>query len=147
MAGLFAESRVLNGSLQLRLANMTMALGPDFVAKMGDIAALDQLPDVFADYQKVSAATAVIPVTIAVHFSPWPLILALCAAAAVVIGLPVLALVILRPRRYGVQVDGRRQVFVLRPFRSSTVTLRDGRRLVVTGRLVGAARQRVVGKG
>ena len=146
LAGLFAESKVLTGSLQLRLTDMTMALGSDFTAKMGDIAALDQLPDVFADYQRVSTATAVIPVTIAVHFSPWPLILALCGLAVVVIGLPGLALIILRPRRYGLQVDGRQQVFVLRPFRSRTVTLRDGRQLVVTGRLFGPARQRVVGK-
>ena len=146
LAGLFADSATLNGRLQLRLTKMTMALGSDFVAKMGDIAALDQLPDVFADYQRVSTATAVIPVTLAVQFSPLPLILALCALGAVVIGLPLLALLTLRPRRYSVQVDGRRQVFLLRPFQSRTVALRNGQRLVVSGRVFGPARQRVLGK-
>ena len=146
LAGLLAETQVLNGSLQLRLSNMTMALGSGFTAKMGDIAALDQLPDVFADYQKVSAATAVIPVTIAVHFSPLPLILALCAAAVVVIGLPMLGLLVGRPRRYSVPVDGRGQVFTLRPFQSRTVALRNGQRLVVSGTVFGPARQRILGK-
>ena len=146
LAGVFAETKVLTGSLQLRLSDMTMALGSDFVAKMSDIAALDQLPDVFADYQTVRTATAVIPVTLAVQYSPLPLIVALCGAAAVVIGLPLLLLVVLRPRRYSVAVDGRGQVFTLRPFQSRTVALRTGQRLVVTGRVFGAARRRVTGK-
>ncbi len=145
LAGLFAQSQVVRGGLQLRLSDMTMALGAGFVARMGDIAALDQLPDVFADYQRVSTASAVIPVTVAVYYSPWPLILARGGAGLVLVGLPVLALLALRPRRYFVPVDGRAQAFVLRPFQSRSVVLRDGRRLVVTGRLFGPPRQRVVG--
>ena len=145
LAGLFAQSRVLQGGLQLRLSDMTMALGAGFVARMADIAALDQLPDVFADYQRVSTASAVIPVTVAVYFSPWPLIGVLCGAGLVLLGLPLLALVVLRPRRYSLPVDGRAQAFVLRPFQSRGVVLRDGRRLVVTGRVFGPPRQRVIG--
>ena len=53
LPGLLAQSKVLNGPLELRLTNMSMALVEGFTARMGDIAALDQLPDVFADYQRV----------------------------------------------------------------------------------------------
>ena len=144
LAGLFAQSRLLNGSLQLRLANLQMALGADFRAKMGEIAALDQLPDVFADYQRVTAATAAIPVTLVVQFSPAPLIDALAVAAlvaAVVVGALVLAT---RPRRYDVLVEGRKRPFLLRPMQSQTVALADGSRLVVTGRLLGPHRSRVL---
>ncbi len=144
LAGLFAQSKVLRGSLRLQLTNVSMALVDGFKTRMADIAALDQLPDVFADYQRVSTATATIPVTLAVYFSPWPLILALASAGLVVVGVPLLALVALRPRRYGVTVDGRRQTVALRPFQSQRFALRSGQALVVTGRLFGAPGQRIV---
>ncbi len=143
LTGLFAESKVLHGSLQLRLFNLSMALGDDFVAKMGDISALDQLPDVFSDYQKVTEATAVIPVTLAVHFSPAPLIAALCLAAlgvAAVVGGLVLGT---RARRYDVLADGRSRPITLRPMQSQAVPLRNGGSLIVTGRLFGSHRLRV----
>ena len=147
LAGWLAQSKALNGSLQLRLTNLRMALGADFTAKMGEIAALDQLPDVFADYQKVTAATAAIPVTLVVQFSPAPLIeaLALAAlAAATVIAALVLAT---RARRYDVLVEGRKRPFSLRPMQSQTVALAGGRCQVVTGRLVGPHRSKVLEAG
>ena len=147
LAGLFAQSRLLNGRLQLRLANLQMALGADFRAKMGEIAGLDQLPDVFADYQRVTAATAAIPVTLVMQFSPVPLIGALALAAlvaAAVVGALVLAT---RPRRYDVLVEGRKRPFLLRPMQSQTVALADGSRLVVTGRLLGPHQSRVLKTG
>lgn len=144
LAGLFAEFRVLHGTLSLRLENLSMALGEDFTAKMGDIAALDQLPDVFADYQKVSAATAVLPVTLAVHFSPWPLVAALVAAALVLLALAATLLLLARARQYGVPVDGRSRSFTLRPMQSQTVALPNDRALVVTGRLFGPHRHAVL---
>ena len=144
LAGLFAQTRVLRGTLSLRLDNLSMALGEDFAAKMGDIAALDQLPDVFADYQKVTAATAVLPVTLAVHFSPLPLIAALAAAALTLLALAAALLVLARARQYSVPMDGRSRSFALRPMQSRTVALADGRALVVTGRLFGPHRHAVL---
>ncbi len=144
LAGLFARTGVLHGTLRLRLDNLSMALGEDFVAKMGDIAALDQLPDVFADYRTVGAATAMLPVTLAVRFSPWPLVAALAAAALVLLALAAVLLLLARARQYSVAVDGRSRPFALRPMQSRTVALPDGRALVVTGRLFGPHRRVVL---
>ena len=144
LAGLLARTRVLNGTLRLRLTNLSLALGEDFRAKMGEIAALDQLPDVFADYQRVTEAAASIPVVLVVQFSAWPLALAVGGGALLLAALAGAALLAARARRYPVAVEGGTQTFALRPFQSQTVPLGDGRRLVVTGRLVGAHRCRVV---
>ena len=144
LAGLFAQSKVLNGVLQLRLSNLSMALGEDFTAKMGEIAALDQLPDVFADYQRVTAATAVLPVTLIVHFSPWPLILALGLGLLALVLLGAALLLATRARPYSVVVEGRNRVFALRPMQSQTVALPGNRSLVVTGRLFGPHRSKIL---
>ena len=144
IAGLFAENRVLNGSLQLRLTNLQMALGDDFTAKMGEIAALDQLPDVFADYQKVGAATAVIPITLVVQFSALPLAAALGLAALVVLAVLGFLVLATRSRRYSVAVEGGSRSFTLRPMQSLTVPMARGRSLVVTGRLFGPHRSKVL---
>ncbi len=144
LAGLFAATKVLNGTLQLRLTNLSMALGDDFTAKMGEIAALDQLPDVFADYQKVTAATAVIPVTLVVQFSALPLVAALALAALAAAAAVAALILATRARRYAVTVEGSSRPFTLRPLQSQTVKLPNNRSLVVTGRLFGPHRSRVV---
>ena len=144
LAGLLAESEVLNGTLQLRLTNMSMTLGDDFRARMGEIAALDQLPDIFADYQRVSTAATLLPITLAVRFSPVPLILALSLAALVVILVAAAVWLLARTRQYTLTVEGRSRSFALRPMQSQTVTLSDNRSIIVTGRLFGRHRQQLL---
>lgn len=144
LAGLFAQSKALNGQLQLRLTNLSMALGDDFTAKMSEIAALDQLPDVFADYQKVTTATAAIPAVLMVHFSPAPLIAALGLGALAVAAIAAAVALLSRARRCNVVADGRSRPITLRPMQSQTVALDNGRSLVVTGRLFGPHRQRML---
>lgn len=135
--GLFAQSKTLNGVLELRLSRLSLALGDDFLAKMNDISALDQLPDVFSDYQRVTQATALLPVVMVVQFSPLPLIAAVGAAMLLLLLLIVGVLLLVRARRYLIPIDGRNRPFVLRPFQSTTAVLANNRTLRVTGRLFG----------
>lgn len=137
IAGLFAESTVVNGVLELRLSRMSMALGDEFLSKMNDISALDQLPDVFSEYQRVTQAMALLPVMLIVHFSPLPLIGSISLATLVFLLLVLGLLLLFRARRYLIPVDGRNRAFVLRPFCSTTITLANNRKLRVTGRLLG----------
>ena len=146
LSGLMASTAVLHGTAELRLSNLSLALGDDFVARMGEIAALDQLPDVFADYQRVTEAAAVLPVTLLVRFSPLPLLLLIGVGAVLLLLLVLLLWQATRQRTYAVPFDGRRRAFSLRPFRSEQVTLPDGRVLVVSGRLFGPHAHRIAEK-
>lgn len=135
--GLFAQSTVINGVLELRLSRMSMALGDAFLAKMNDISALDQLPDIFSEYQRVTQATALLPIVLIVPFSPLPLIATIALAALLLFLLVTGLLLLVRARQYLISIDGRERPFVLRPFQSTTATLANNRTLRVTGRLFG----------
>lgn len=135
--GLFAQSTILNGVLELRLSRMSMALGDAFLVKMNDISALDQLPDIFSEYQRVTQATALLPIVLVVHFSPLPLIATIALAALLLLLLVTGLLLLVRARRYLISIDGKNRPFVLRPFQSTTAALANNRTLRVTGRLFG----------
>lgn len=138
--GLLAQQAVLNGVLEVRLSRLQLALSDQFVARMNEVAALDQLPDVFSDYQRVTQATALLPVALVVRFSPLPLIGAIGLAALLALLLGGGALLLTRARRYVIPVEGRNRVVSLRPFQSETVQLRDGGAMRVAGRLFGRPR-------
>jgi hypothetical protein len=140
LAGLFADTTVLTGRVQLNLTNMSMSLLPAFTAKMGLIAALDQLPDVFADFNTVKQATASVPITLIVHYSSMPLFLSLGAAILALLAIICGVLLLTRAREYSMSLDGRSQRIRLRPFESRVFQLSGNRAAVVTGRIVGKHR-------
>ena len=124
--------------LRIDLADLSLTLAPGFAAKMSRIAALDQLPAVFFANRVVTAATASLPVTLVVHFSPWPLVGALSAALGVPLLAGLLLILLRREREYLVSLAGEMRRVRLRPLQVRRVTLPDGRVFAVRGRLFGS---------
>ena len=137
VAGLLQRDVTLHGVLQVDLADLSLSLAPGFMAKMSRIAALDQLPGVFFANRAVTAATASLPVTLVVHFSPWPLVGALSAALAVPLLAGLLLILLRREREHLVSLDGEIRRIRLRPWQTRRITLSGGRLFAVRGRLFG----------
>ncbi len=147
LAGWLQRDVTLHGVLRIDLADLSLALAPAFAAKMSQIAALDQLPSVFFDNRGVTAASASLPVTLLVHFSPWPLVGALSGLLLALL-LPALLLVLLRhEREHLVSLDGEMRRLRLRPFQVRRITRPGGRAFTVHGRLFGPPAVRTPGPG
>ena len=140
LAGWLQKDVVLHGTLAVGLSNLRLSLQDGFVAKMTKVAALDQLPGVFFDNKTVAAASAVLPVTLVVHYSAVPLILALCSLSVLLLLLALLLVLLRREREHLVPLDGQMRRVRLRPFGTRRITLPAGRTFVLRGRLVGAPR-------
>jgi hypothetical protein len=137
LAGWLQHDVTLHGTLAIDLGGLTLSLQDGFVAKMSQIAAMDQLPAVFFDNRTVTAASAALPVTLVVHFSEMPLILALLALFGLLLLLALLLFLLRRDRDHTVTLGGQVRRVRLRPFQSRLVVLPDGRAFSVRGRLAG----------
>lgn len=116
--GLFKSSRQIVGAVQMDLRALRLEFAPAFVAKISAVTAMDQLPELFFDHQKISHATAVIPVGVKLSYSALPMIAAL-VALAVLGGGGLGAFLAFQPRSYPVNVNGRTLHARLRPFQST----------------------------
>ena len=139
-AGLLANGDTVIGVLAIELDDLTLTLQDEFSLKLGQIAALDQLPDVFLDYRRITVATTRIPIQVDVRFSMVPLLLTLGALVGAILVALAFAYLLGRSREYTVRVADRMQRFRLRPFRNQEVRLPDGRVTRVTGTVFGSPR-------
>ena len=139
IAGLLQRQVVLDGVIAVGLADMTLGLQEGFADKLSQIAALDQLPSVFSDYLRVSAAETTVPVRLVVRFSPAPLIAAIAALAVALLAAAGAALVLRRDREHEVAIGGRMRRVRLRPFETRQVTGADGAVFKVRGAVFGRA--------
>ncbi len=140
LAGWLQKDVVLHGTLAIGLSDLRLSLQDGFVAKMTQVAALDQLPAVFFDNRTVAAASAVLPVTLVVHYSVVPLVLALCSLSALLLLLTALLVLLRREREHLVPLDGQVRRVRLRPFETRRIVLPPDRAFVLRGRLVGSPR-------
>ena len=138
LAGWLQHDVSLHGTLAIDLGGLSLSLQDGFVAKMSQIAALDQLPAVFFDNRQVSAASATLPITLVVHFSAGPLILSLLALFGLLLLLALLLVLLRLEREHTVSLGGQVRRVRLRPFRAREVALPDGRVFVVRGSLLGS---------
>ena len=139
-AGWLQKDVLLHGTLVIGLDDLALSLQDGFVAKMEKVAALDQLPGVFFDNKAVSAASASLPVILVVHYSAWPLVLALCSLSVLLLLLAMLLVLLRREREHLVSLDGQVRRVRLRPFERRRVVLPPDRAFVLRGRLVGSPR-------
>ena len=137
LAGWLQKDVVLHGTLAIGLSDLRLSLQDGFVAKMAQVAALDQLPGVFFDNKTVTAASALLPVTLVVHYSAVPLVLALCGLSALLLLLTALLVLARREREHLVPLDGQVRRVRLRSFETRRIVLPSGRAFVLRGRLVG----------
>ena len=149
-SSIFQDHAESDGYLVIKLSNATLTLGSDFVARMKDVFGVDLLardqrsmqanglPAVFFDYQRVNAASTVIPVRLVYDFSAWPLILVPCAGFALLALLGGLGFLLVVPRKYTVRVGGSNVQVRLRPFENRIVQGGSGVRANVRGPLFGA---------
>ena len=140
LAGWLQKDVVVQGTLAIGLSDLRLSLQDGFVAKMAQVAALDQLPAVFFDNKTVTAASALLPVTLVVHYSAVPLVLALGGLSALLLLLAALLMLARREREHLVSLDGQTRRVRLRPFQTRRIVLPPGRAFVLRGRLVGAPR-------
>jgi len=130
--GLFKSSRQVVGALQMDLRALRLEFAPAFVEKISAVTAMDQLPELFFDHQKISHATAVIPVGVELSYSALPMIAAL-TALALLVGGGVVGFLAFQPRSYPVSVNGRTMQARLRPFQSTVLQEpNSGQRVEVT---------------
>ncbi len=162
LAGLLQGQRQLHGRLRLQLTDVHLVLQQAFLDKMRGLFGADAeaagrqvsggdrpsalpaaLPAVFLGHEAVASASTDVPVVINVVFSPWPLILLLCALLSAALLAALLLIACLRERTHDIAVGSETMRVAVRPFRSTTLRSRAGTRVAVTGRLFG--RPRVTG--
>jgi hypothetical protein len=117
---------------------MKDVFGVDLFARDQSAMPANGLPAVFFDYQRVNAATTAIPVRLIYDFSPWPLILTVCAGIFLLALAGGGGLLAVMPRKYTVRVGGSNVQVRLRPFEQRTVQGGSGARATVRGSLFGA---------
>ncbi len=140
LAGWLQKDVVLRGTLAIGLSDLSLSLQDGFVAKMTQVAALDQLPAVFFDNRTVAAASAMLPVTLVVHYSVLPLVLALCSLSVLLLLSAVVLVLLRREREHLVPLDGQVRRVRLRPFQTRRIVLPPDRAFILRGRLVGLPR-------
>ncbi len=146
IAGLFQKQVVLDGVVAIGLANLKLGLQDGFADKMSQIAALDQLPNVFSDYLSVSSAETTVPVRVVVQFSPMPLIAAIAGLATALLALAAAAVTLRRDREHALPIGGQTRRVRIRPFETRQVTGADGKLFKVRGTLFGRARVTPMGQ-
>jgi hypothetical protein len=137
-AGIFADSATFTGVMEIALDGLELSLQDEFQRKIGQVAALDQLPDVFFDYRRLSAATTELPIQIDVRYSLAPLVLTLALLLGVLAATAGTVWLLRRTREYSVPLNGRTQRFRLKPFQPQDVRLPDGRIVRVVGTVFGS---------
>jgi len=137
-AGWLQKDVTLHGTLALDLSGLSLSLQNGFVSKMSQIAAMDQLPGVFFDNRTVTAASAVLPVTLVVRYSALPVALALGSLSALLALLALLLVLLRRETEHAVSLDGQVRRVRLRAFQTRLITLPGNRTFSVRGRLIGA---------
>lgn len=150
LSGLFADERVVQGELEVRLDSIDFSLDPAFLSRISAISGGDtiqeaqaertmaaNLPEVFLDYRRISSASMRVPVLIKVQFSAWPLILALGALGALLLALIALAILMRRARTYMVRVGQSDLRVEIRPRERRSLADSMGNRAEVVGRLFG----------
>lgn len=131
---LLDDHRYLPGVLSIRLAGLKLGLAPAYVSKMQDMfgngakptpgipdALPPQTPQIFLNYTGVDHGMTHVPLTLGVHFFPWPLIAMIGAAVLVLIPLSLLVWFGTHEGRYSVMIDGEAQPVGLRPFQSKEI--------------------------
>lgn len=148
--GIFETERRSLAEIEINLKDLQFSLSPDFVERIGAISGGEsireaqaeamissQLPAVFLDYKRVSAATTNLPVVIGLKYSPLPLILVLLIVTLLLGGAAFIILWVGRPRTYPVNVGAGGQTVSIRPFESRVVSDGFGMRARVRGSLFG----------
>jgi hypothetical protein len=131
------------GTLSIRLVGLKLGLSPAFARKMRDMfgngaAPAPEVPDelppqtpkIFLNYTNIDRAMMQIPLTLGIKFFPWPLILLIAGALAVLV--PMIALVWFgtRERVFSVPLDGEARAVGLRPFQTKEIAgVRDTYRI------------------
>jgi hypothetical protein len=151
LSGLFADERVVQGELEVRLDSIDFSLDRDFLSRISAISGGDtiqaeqaeramaaNLPEVFLDYRRISSASMRVPVLIKVRYSAWPLILAIAGLALLILAAIGLAIVMGRAREYRVRVGQSEHRIRIKPRERRTLADPLGNRAEVVGRLFGA---------
>ena len=150
LSGLFADERVVQGELEVRLDSIDFSLDPAFLSRISAISGGDtiqeaqaertmaaNLPEVFLDYRRISSASMRVPVLIKVQYSAWPLILAISLLAILLLAVGTLAVVMNRARHYRVRVGQSDFNIHIRPRERRSLADPLGNRAEVMGRLFG----------
>jgi hypothetical protein len=137
LAGLMQNDVTLDGELSIELHDMRMTLQDSFVTRVTEITALDQLPEVFFDYKRISVASTKVPVRFVVHYSSLPLILGLSLLLLLLAALIAVTVLLRRRREHAVNLGGMTRRVALRPFESKKFSLPDGREAFVRGSIFG----------
>jgi hypothetical protein len=151
LSGLFADERLVQGELEVRLDSIDFSLDSGFLSRISAISGGDtiqaeqaertmaaNLPEVFLDYRRISSASMRVPVLIKVRYSAWPLILAIAGLALLILALIGLAIVMSRAREYRVRVGQSEHRIRIKPRERRTLADPLGTRAEVVGRLFGA---------
>lgn len=131
---LLQDHRYLPGVLSIRLANLKLGLSPAYVRKMQDLfgngakpepgvpdALPAQTPQIFLNYTGVDHGMTRVPLTLGVHFFPWPLLLMIGGALAAVVPIVLLLWFATRESGFPVPIEGEIRNIGLRPFQSKEV--------------------------
>lgn len=140
MAGLLTNDVTVPGVLAIDLKDVKMALQGDFLQQIGEITAIDQLPDVFFDYKRLTVASTTVPIQLRTHFSSWPLILGAGGLTTAAVTLGLAAILLRRSREFSLPINGVTRRVHLRPWETKRFPLSEGRTTRVTGRLFGKPR-------
>ena len=150
LAGMLAGRRTVDGTLTLKLVDLTLDLDPAFLERVRPIfgggqlargqAGEGRLPELFLDYRRVSEAAASLPVRIEAEFSPWPLVGASAGALALAGAAGAGAAAGMRARTQTVMLGSFSRRATLRPFRALVMRAPDGSRWRVRTGLWGPAR-------
>ncbi len=150
LAGILEDERTVLGEIEVRLDSLRFSLAPDFVSRIAAISGGEtiqadqaerlmaaQLPEVFLDYRRISAASMKVPVQITFRYSPWPLILLIALGAVLLAALLSFLVMLSRPRSYLVRVGESDMQVRIKPREKRTLADAYGTRANVTGRLFG----------
>jgi hypothetical protein len=97
---------VMPGQIELQLSGQKLELSQAFRERMASLFPGDPLPDIFTPPAQIKRSSAVLPLDIRIHFGVGPLVALIAGTLALLGGLATAALMLARPRKALVTVEG-----------------------------------------
>jgi hypothetical protein len=132
---LFGNGYEIRGVLRISLDDLDLVLTTEFQSQMNNIFGLGQLPEIFYPAKDLKKAYTDIPVRLVVEYPVWPLALLVMGLIVILLVLVIFLILVMRDKRYKVEIDGYPITVSVKPFKTITLYSREGKK---AGKLRGA---------
>lgn len=123
---LLQKGLFINGTMQITLSNLEIAVSREFEEKMGVIFGLKTLPEIFYPNVKISNSTTRLPLSFQVYYPAWPIFIILAVISILFIAILLIIARLNKERHFEITVDHQIYRISLKPFKKKPLVDTQG---------------------